>query len=92
MLTLQIISLMDKLWLSNSMDLHLKPYKTLSTGKQSGMIEIVLNSKTVNYVSEKFGGVFEKTEYDPNAWSLEKTTLIFLHSVNVYQIQYDNKL
>ena len=63
-LTLQIISLMDNLWLNQNLDLHLKPYKTLSTGDQSGMIEIVGNSKTVNYVSEKYGGVFNEKTID----------------------------
>ena len=64
MLTLQVISLMDKLWLNQSLDLHLKPYKVLATGNQAGMLEIVLNSETVNNISEKYGGVWETKTID----------------------------
>ena len=47
MLTLQMLKLMDKLWLQNGLDLHLTIYGCLSTGIDEGIIEIVQNAKTV---------------------------------------------
>ena len=48
MLTLQIITVMDRLWLGEKLDLHLKPYGVLATGDEVGMMELVTNSVTVN--------------------------------------------
>mmetsp|Transcript_52561 Transcript_52561/g.87040 ORF Transcript_52561/g.87040 Transcript_52561/m.87040 type:complete len:1185 (-) Transcript_52561:126-3680(-) len=93
MLTLQLIELMDAFWLHASLDLHLKPYKCLSTGYQAGMLEIVLNSHTVNSISEKYGGVFnEKTidsflkNYNTSPQFLSKAKELFARSCAGYCI------
>ncbi len=46
-LTLQIIYLMDKIWLEEGLDLNMTPYRVLGTGDQRGYLEFVGNSKTV---------------------------------------------
>ena len=51
-LTLQILGLMDRLWKSEGLDLHMSAYRCISTGNEIGMLEIVGNSATLaNIVS-----------------------------------------
>eukprot|EP01083_Nonionella_stella_P014829 41526_1 len=64
MLTLQIITVMDRLWLDSKLDLHLKPYSVLATGPEVGMLQIVLNSVTVNTINMEYGGAFNETTID----------------------------
>ena len=47
-LTLQLISIMDALWLNTNLDLNMRTYQVIGTGYQVGMLELVLNSKTTN--------------------------------------------
>jgi len=49
---------MDKLWLDNSLDLRMKPYKVVSTKDQVGMIEIVLKSETTEHIQNRYGVKF----------------------------------
>jgi len=69
MLTLQMLRVMDRVWLDNKIDLHLKPYKALATGVTSkgggvGMLEIVLESETINTMNIEFGGAFNPQTID----------------------------
>ena len=64
MLTLQMIAVMDRLWLDSKLDLHLKPYSVLATGPEVGMLQIVLNSVTVNTINMEYGGAFNETTID----------------------------
>merc|ERR1712228_613079 len=64
MLTLQMIKVMDRLWLDSKMDLHLKPYRVLATGNEVGMMEIVQRSVTVNTINMEYGGAFNETTID----------------------------
>merc|ERR1719461_1780920 len=64
MLTLQMISVMDRLWLDSKLDLHLKPYSVLATGPEVGMLEIVQRSVTVNTINMEYGGAFNETTID----------------------------
>jgi phosphatidylinositol kinase/protein kinase (PI-3 family) len=51
MLTLQLISLMNKIWLTHAdLDLKMSPYAVIATGKNTGMIEVVLHSETVSSI------------------------------------------
>jgi phosphatidylinositol kinase/protein kinase (PI-3 family) len=68
-LTLQILRLMDKIWLTDGLDTRLKPYRVIATGINDqkegvGMIEVVPNSQTIAGIQEKFGGAFEVTAID----------------------------
>lgn len=47
MLTLQILNVMDRLWQSDGLDLHLTLYRCIATGHMSGMIQVVLDSQTI---------------------------------------------
>jgi len=59
--TLQILQVMDKIWLADGLDLRLKPYRCLATGVNEngdgvGMIEVVMNSDTTSGIQLKYGG------------------------------------
>ncbi len=56
MITLQLLKLMDSLWLKNGLDLNLTCYECLATGESQGLIEIVLDSDTVSNIQVKSGG------------------------------------
>jgi len=55
-LTLQMIRIMDKFWKNAGMDLRLQPYACVSMGDAIGMIEVVLNSKTIASINKDAGG------------------------------------
>ncbi|ESS65610.1 phosphatidylinositol 3-kinase 2 [Trypanosoma cruzi Dm28c] len=54
--TLQLLELMDSLWKSCGLYLHIIPYGCITTGEGVGMIEVVLNSDTVANITRKYGG------------------------------------
>ncbi|MES1922706.1 hypothetical protein MHBO_004230, partial [Bonamia ostreae] len=56
-LTLQLLKLMDQIWLADGIDLKLTPYEVISTGDQIGMIEVVTNAETVSKIQIKHGGL-----------------------------------
>jgi hypothetical protein len=61
LLTLQILRIMDRLWLNNGLDCRLKPYEVIATGVNDhgegvGMIEVVLNSTTTADIQDEYGG------------------------------------
>jgi hypothetical protein len=59
-LTLQVLSVMDKLWKQEGIDLHMSAYGCISTGDEIGMLEIVLNSATLaNIVATSRGEIFK---------------------------------
>ena len=47
MLTLQLIRIMDQLWMSEGMDLQMNAYECVSTGDEVGMLQVVMNAKTI---------------------------------------------
>lgn len=60
-LTLQLLQVMDKIWLSEGIDMRLTPYTCVAmghnnSGKGVGMIEVVLNSDTTSTIQVKYGG------------------------------------
>jgi phosphatidylinositol-4,5-bisphosphate 3-kinase len=60
-LTLQILTLMDSMWLQSGLDCRMKPYKCIATGINEhgegvGLIEVVLNSDTTSGIQLKHGG------------------------------------
>lgn len=48
MVAIQLIRIMDRLWLDNGIDLRMKPYKVMSTWDHTGIIEMVPNSTTIS--------------------------------------------
>ena len=60
-LTLQILQVMDRLWLEAGHDLRLNPYQVIATGVNAandgvGMIQVVMNSKTTSKIQVQYGG------------------------------------
>ena len=47
MLTIQMLRIMEKLWLENGMNLHIVPYGCIATGFEEGIIEIIQHAVTV---------------------------------------------
>jgi len=71
-LTLQLLQLMDRIWLGESLDMRLTPYTCVATGynpegKGVGLIEVVLNSETTSKIQLKYGGAVGALLMDPLA-------------------------
>ena len=56
LLTLQIMEMMNQLWLISGYCMRFRIYSVIATGVTSGFIEIVTNSQTFNDLSVKLGG------------------------------------
>ncbi|KAF3855194.1 hypothetical protein F7725_023249 [Dissostichus mawsoni] len=56
MLALQMIRIMDRIWLQEGLDLRIVNFKCISTGKDKGMVELVPSSDTLRKIqaSENF--------------------------------------
>ncbi|RZB62205.1 phosphatidylinositol 4-phosphate 3-kinase C2 domain-containing subunit alpha, partial [Asbolus verrucosus] len=55
MLTLQMVRLMDKLWLNKGLDLKMVSFVCVPTGKKKGMIEMVTNAETLRKIQVEHG-------------------------------------
>ena|SRR3990167_3305264 len=76
------------------MDLHLTPYRVVATGKESGMIEVVLNAETTANIQKMAGGataVFSTKpltnwlfEYNQTAVTQQQAVNNFLYSLAGY--------
>jgi CRP-like cAMP-binding protein len=49
-LTLQVMRVMNRMWLLEGLDLCMSPYECISTGDEVGMLEIVMNSSTIGHI------------------------------------------
>ncbi|KAF0701280.1 Aste57867_8209 [Aphanomyces stellatus] len=56
-LTLQLIRLMDEMWRDEGMDLAMEPYKCVSTGPMTGIVQVVLHSVTTAAIHRRKAGV-----------------------------------
>eukprot|EP01083_Nonionella_stella_P084695 234530_1 len=56
LLTLQIMDSMNQLWLTSGYCMRLRIYGVITTGKQSGFIEIVSGARTLDDLSVNLGG------------------------------------
>eukprot|EP00808_Paulinella_micropora_P000718 g11522.t1 len=61
MMTLQLLKVMDRMWLQNDKDLKMTPYEVIATGVNDdgegvGMIQVVMNSDTTSGIQLKYGG------------------------------------
>ncbi|XP_044261895.1 phosphatidylinositol 4-phosphate 3-kinase C2 domain-containing subunit alpha [Tribolium madens] len=55
MLTLQMVRLMDKLWLNKGLDLKMVAFVCVPTGKKKGMIEMVTKAETLRKIQVEHG-------------------------------------
>ncbi|KAG1663175.1 Phosphatidylinositol 4-phosphate 3-kinase C2 domain-containing subunit alpha [Nymphon striatum] len=56
-LTLQMIHIMDKLWLREGLDLKIVTFKCITTGDKKGFVEMVTNSETLRKIHTESAGV-----------------------------------
>lgn len=86
MLTLQIIRIMDKLWLKEGLDLKMVTFGCVPTGHKRGMIEMVDNSETLRKIQIEHGltGSFKDkpiaewlAKHNPSALEYERAVANF---------------
>ncbi|NXY85184.1 P3C2A kinase, partial [Alcedo cyanopectus] len=89
MLALQMIKIMDKIWLQEGLDLRMVLFKCLSTGKDRGMVELVPASDTLRKIQVEYGvtGSFKDKplaewlrKYNPTEEEYEKASENFIYS------------
>eukprot|EP01105_Mastigella_eilhardi_P019618 TRINITY_DN462_c4_g1_i2.p1 TRINITY_DN462_c4_g1~~TRINITY_DN462_c4_g1_i2.p1 ORF type:complete len:1707 (+),score=401.01 TRINITY_DN462_c4_g1_i2:109-5229(+) len=56
MLSLQVISLMNKVWQQENLELNLTIYTCIALGAGKGLIEVVLDSQTIANIQKVYGG------------------------------------
>ncbi|KAG9463955.1 hypothetical protein GDO78_020733, partial [Eleutherodactylus coqui] len=89
MLALQMIKIMDKLWLQDGLDMRMVLFKCLSTGTDRGLVELVLSSETLRKIQVEYGltGSFKDKplaewlrKYNPSEEEYEKASENFIYS------------
>ncbi|XP_078715059.1 phosphatidylinositol 4-phosphate 3-kinase C2 domain-containing subunit alpha-like isoform X2 [Lampetra fluviatilis] len=89
MLTLQMIKIMDKIWLQEGLDMRMVLFKCISTGKERGMVELVLASDTLRKIQVEHGvtGSFKDKplaewlqKHNPTEQEYEKAVENFIYS------------
>lgn len=64
-LTLQMFTIMDRLWKREGMDLKMSLYKCLPTGPSMGMIEVVPEAETTARIQKEAGGIMGAFKQTP---------------------------
>uniref|UniRef100_A0A8C7YLA2 Phosphatidylinositol 4-phosphate 3-kinase C2 domain-containing subunit alpha n=1 Tax=Oryzias sinensis TaxID=183150 RepID=A0A8C7YLA2_9TELE len=89
MLALQMIRIMDRMWLQEGLDLRIVNFKCISTGKDKGMVELVPSSDTLRKIQVEYGvtGSFKDKplaewlrKYNPAEDEYEKASENFIYS------------
>lgn len=55
-LTLQMLSIMDRLWKEDGLDLQMSMYNCVSTGERRGMVEVVPDAVTIAQIQKEASG------------------------------------
>uniref|UniRef100_A0A3Q3F3G5 Phosphatidylinositol 4-phosphate 3-kinase C2 domain-containing subunit alpha n=1 Tax=Kryptolebias marmoratus TaxID=37003 RepID=A0A3Q3F3G5_KRYMA len=89
MLALQMIRIMDRIWLQEGLDLRMVNFKCISTDKDKGMVELVPSSDTLRKIQVEYGvtGSFKDKplaewlrKYNPAEDEYEKASENFIYS------------
>lgn len=96
MLAIQMIKIMEKLWLREGLDLRMVTFDCLATGDRQGMVEMVQNAETLRKIQQTgsfLAGAFNPKSIDSyirlwNTSELEYKTALdkFLHSCAGYSV------
>eukprot|EP00038_Savillea_parva_P019908 m.29625 g.29625 ORF g.29625 m.29625 type:complete len:1049 (-) comp4612_c0_seq1:212-3358(-) len=72
MLTLQLIRVMDSIWIEQGLDLRMSAYECISTGDEVGMLQVVMNARTIAKIQKKISTVLRQDDVLFN-WLREET-------------------
>ncbi|XP_015511181.1 phosphatidylinositol 4-phosphate 3-kinase C2 domain-containing subunit beta isoform X2 [Neodiprion lecontei] len=95
MLTLQMVRIMDKLWLKGGLDLKMVTFACVPTGYKRGMIEMVTNAETLRKIQVEFGltGSFKDrpiaewlAKHNPSELEYERAVTNFTASCAGYSV------
>jgi len=81
-----MIRIMDHLWRNEGLDLHMQPYRAVSTGMEEGLIEVITNSETTSRIAFLYGGgvagAFSRTALKDWLLSVNSTELAQRSAIN----------
>ena len=55
MITLQMVRIMDKMWLKEGLDLKMVTFQCIPTGDKKGMIEMITDAETLRKIQVEWG-------------------------------------
>mmetsp|Transcript_21393 Transcript_21393/g.34853 ORF Transcript_21393/g.34853 Transcript_21393/m.34853 type:complete len:940 (+) Transcript_21393:3108-5927(+) len=70
-MTLQMLRIMNQLWLSEGLDMRMTLYGCITTGDELGLIEVVTNSETIAGIQKKHGKLGALSARPLRTWLLE---------------------